>query len=216
MSGTNEERRNAMQAVRIDERENEAAIAAANMDEADPQGDDMDMELRPVTVRFTRSAWEAIRDIAAENGVSQAELVRMAVAGNLSAYLGTVRILDREQAADVKSAILSLLGMLSKIENELHRLGVNYNQQVRLMNIEKKKEEFNKKKKESSSGRAFGHYNWNLDDDEDTEQVDQYEAEKQKVMDECMEFTRQDVEALIARYETATAKVGDILCRILA
>ena len=46
------------------------------------QGRDAD-RLRPITVRFSQGAYDAIQDTADDNCISKAELVRMAVAGNL-------------------------------------------------------------------------------------------------------------------------------------
>lgn len=151
------------------------------------------MVMQPVTVRFTQDAWQAIRDIAAENHVSMAELVRMSVSGNLYRYLGDIRIIDEVQADEIKRVIISLFGVMSKIENELHRIGVNYNQEVRLKQIEKK----------YGSRIGMG-----------TAQM-KYQ-EQMKVVEECQEFSKKDLDTLIHRYEKATARVGEFLCRILA
>ena len=148
--------------------------------------------LQPLTVRFTPDAWEAISDIADENHVSMAELVRMSVAGNLYKYLGDIRIIDEEQADEIKRAIITLYGVMSKIENELHRIGVNYNQEVRLKNIEKK------------YGNRIGM---------GTAQM-KYQ-EQMKVVEECQGFNKEELDRLIRRYEIATSKVGDALCRIV-
>ena len=152
----------------------------------------MDEGLCPITVRFTKGALDAIRDIAAENGVSMAELVRMAVAGNLASYLGTVRILDKRQAKEVKDLIVSLMDMVSQIQTELNRIGVNYNQEIRLKNIERKYQ-----------GKLMGSDIMNMI------------AEKEKVENECQGFSKEDMDGLMSRYEAATKQVGDVLCRIL-
>ena len=92
----------------------------------------MDKEpLLPITVRFKAVAWNVIREIAEEMGVSQAEVVRMAVAGNMARYLGDVRYIDQDQA---KELVTELLDVTSTVRNELHRIGVNYNQEVRVAN----------------------------------------------------------------------------------
>lgn len=91
--------------------------------------------LYPVTVRFSQPAWEAIREMADEHRISQAELVRMAVSGNLSRYLGDVQIVDKAQGEEIRKAVADLFDATSKVENELHRIGVNYNQEVRMLNI---------------------------------------------------------------------------------
>ena len=94
--------------------------------------------LKPITVRFTKDAWEAIRDIADENRMSQAEIVRMAVAGNLARYLGDIRYIDPEQGKKIRSCVKELVDTVSKIMIELNRIGVNYNQAVRALNTKAK------------------------------------------------------------------------------
>ena len=96
---------------------------------------DMDREpLLPITVRFKEGAWEVIREIAEESGTSQAEVVRMAVAGNMAKYLGDVRYVDREQAEEIKRLVIGLMDVTSAVKAELNRIGVNYNQEVKAAN----------------------------------------------------------------------------------
>ena len=94
--------------------------------------------LKPITVRFTEEAWEAIRDIADSNRLSQAEVVRMAVAGNLSRYLGDIKFVDPKQGEQMRSCVVGLVDIASAIRVELNRIGVNYNQEVRVLNTEAK------------------------------------------------------------------------------
>lgn len=146
-----------------------------------------DENLKPITVRFSSDAWDAIRDIAAENKISQAELVRMAVSGNLEKYLGTIRIVDKDEATKIREAILALLSELTKIQLELNRIGVNYNQEIRLRQIEKKypNDSVLKAKAESTIKR------------------------------DCNSFSIANIDAIMTRYESALKRVGDILCHIL-
>lgn len=99
---------------------------------------DSEDRLLPITVRFTPDAWDAIRDIARSSCISQAELVRMAVSGNLGRYLGTVKVLDQGQAGELKEEITKLFSVMSEIRNELNKIGVNYNQAVKNLNIARK------------------------------------------------------------------------------
>lgn len=150
--------------------------------------------LRPVTVRFTAGAWEAIRDTAAENGVSMAELVRMAVAGNLSRYLGDIRIVDKKQAEEIKKAIAALCDTVSRTEMELHRIGLNYNQEIRLKQIERKYGDMTYASFQSLLRKG---------------------EEENAVKKDSKNLSKEELDALISRYEQATKQVGDILCRIL-
>ena len=90
-------------------------------------------DLQPLTVRLTPAARIAIRDIAAEHHISQAELIRIALAGSLERYLGSIRIIDPEQGAEIRQNIIDLINLTGKVEMELNRIGVNFNQAVRLM-----------------------------------------------------------------------------------
>lgn len=147
---------------------------------------DYGRDLRPITVRFTPAAWQAIREMAEEEGVSQAELVRIAVAGNLNRYLGTIRYVDSDQGEEIKVLASRLMTEIANIGKELNRIGVNYNQEVRLTNINRK----------YGDGEAK-------------------EAARKKVLSESKHLSKQDLDALIDRYEQATRTVGEALCRIL-
>lgn len=150
--------------------------------------------LKPVTIRFSAEAWDAIENLAKEHGTNKTELIRITLAGNLARYLGDVRIIDDEQAAEIKDLIKALLNEVSEIKLELHRIGVNYNQEIRLRNIARKY---------AKSGN-------------DVATLLQRHTEEEAVTSECRGFSQKDVDGLIARYEAATEKVGRLLCRILA
>lgn len=144
--------------------------------------------LRPITVRFTQDAYDAIRDVADDNSISKAELVRMALAGNLSEYLGDIRIIDKQQGAEIKGQITALFDTVSEVKNELHRIGVNFNQEVKLRNIKRKYGE------EKSAKRT---------------------AEEQAVLDDSVNLSKEELSEIISRYELATKRTGEVLCRIL-
>ena len=99
---------------------------------------DYGKDLRPITVRFAPDVWQAVRDLAAENAISQAELIRIIVAGKLHQDLGDIKIIDQQQAAEIKTQIGNLFTVISEVRNELNRIGINYNQEVRQRNIERK------------------------------------------------------------------------------
>lgn len=96
----------------------------------------MDKEpLFPVTVRFRERSWNVIRDISEEMEVSQAEVVRTTVAGNMARYLGDVRYIDQAQAKEIKQLVVELPDAVSTVRNELHRIGVNINQEAEAANV---------------------------------------------------------------------------------
>lgn len=149
--------------------------------------------LKPMTIRLSADAWDSIEKIAKEHGMNKTELVRMALAGNLARYLGSIRIIDEERATEIRELIRALLDEISAVKMNLHRIGVNFNTEVKLKAIERKY---------ANSGSSYETINakWN---------------EEQKAKSECRGFSKDDMEALISRYEKATSEVGEILCRIL-
>lgn len=151
------------------------------------------VKLKPMTIRFSADAWDAIESLARKNDMNKTELVRTALAGNLARYLGTIRIIDERQAAEIKALIKELFNEVSAVKMELHRIGVNYNQAVRLKQIERKYA--NPKLDVSATLRRFD--------------------EEEKVKKECKDFSQENIDALMIRYEKATSEVGEILCRIL-
>ena len=60
--------------------------------------------LVPITVRFTVGAIEAIGDVAHKHSMTKAEIVRLAVDGRLSTYLGSLVYVDNKKAQN--SALL--------------------------------------------------------------------------------------------------------------
>lgn len=95
--------------------------------------------MKAITVRLSPDAYRAVCEIAYDNCVSKAEIVRMAMMGNLSRYLGDIRIIDKAESAELKGQIVRLMDATSRVEKELHRIGVNYNQEIKLKNIEHKR-----------------------------------------------------------------------------
>ena len=94
--------------------------------------------LIPITVRFTVAAMCVIDEIAKANGMSKAELVRMAVDDRLIKYLEQVIFLDKEESETVRKELYELGTVLGEIKYELHRIGVNINQQTKIKNMQYK------------------------------------------------------------------------------
>lgn len=145
-----------------------------------------------LSIRFTKGAWDAIRGVASMNHVSMAELVRLAVAGNMADYLGTIKILDRKQAAEINELLHDLMDEMVRIRLELNRIGVNYNQEVRLKNLEHKYK---------------GKYS--------ITDIQDMMREKDEIEQECRGFSKGDMDRLIGEYDAATKKVGEVLWRIV-
>lgn len=95
-------------------------------------------ELIQVTIRLPLREKEKIDNLAKSGGCSTAEIIRRAVDGSLSKYCDRVQYVDREQGEAVKKLVGSVYTELSGMRTELSRIGVNYNQEVKLKNLERK------------------------------------------------------------------------------
>ena len=51
---------------------------------------------------------------------------------NLAIYLGTVRYIDKEQADDILNVSMEISDSCRNILNNVKRIGINYNQELRL------------------------------------------------------------------------------------
>lgn len=155
-------------------------------------------KLKPVTVRFTGEAWEVLHDVAADNHITAAELIRLCVDNRLAAYLQTVDYIDAEQGAAIlkekraiRETLLQVYNEMAAVRIELNRIGVNFNQEVKRRNILQK-------------------YRGTMDVSklmEKQQELDKLDADSQG-------YSPEKMEELIARYEQATKKAGDALCRI--
>lgn len=85
-------------------------------------------------VRFTAEANEALDEIAKENGISKAQLIRYIVDNRMVDYLGSIKFIDPEQGEEIQQEIMSVMNELSAVKTELRRIGVNYNQEIKNQN----------------------------------------------------------------------------------
>lgn len=143
------------------------------------------------TVRFNRGTDEAIRDIANDNSVSYASVVRYAALGGLEKYLGNIRYLDKEQGRAINKNICEIANLTQDVLHELKKIGANYNQQVKHQHIENK---------HSTSGMGGSA---NLD----------MIAARVKAKNDSNEMINK-VEELINRFEVEAGKLGEELWHI--
>ena len=85
-------------------------------------------------VRFTAEANKALDEIAEENGISKAELIRYIVDNRMNDYLGSIKFIDPEQGDEIRRDIMRLMNELTAVKTELRRIGVNYNQEIKNQN----------------------------------------------------------------------------------
>ena len=85
-------------------------------------------------VRFTPEANEALDEIAKENNISKAQLIRYIVDNRMVDYLGSIKFLDPEQGKNIRRDIMRVMNEVSAVKTELRRIGVNYNQEIKNQN----------------------------------------------------------------------------------
>ena len=147
-------------------------------------------KLRPVTIRFPEEIWKALRDTSSARGYSMASLVRQLVEWGLSDM--DEHTLQEEQISALHDAVIKLTDEISQIQRELNRIGVNYNQEVRLKNIERKYA--NRKNLEDRAS---------------------YFREMDAIKNGSTTLNKKELDSLMSRYEEATQKAGEAICRIL-
>ncbi len=90
------------------------------------------------SVSIPRNTYNSLCDLAKEFNVSISSVIRLAIENRLSDYLGTIRYIDREQGEKILDTALEISDNCRKILNNIRRIGVNYNQELRLKNAESK------------------------------------------------------------------------------
>ena len=132
--------------------------------------------LAQFTIRLPQKTKEQIEEMAKRNGCSAAELARLSLEGGLSKYLGEVQYVDKEQGEEIKELLGNAFTEISKIKVELNRIGVNYNQEVKLKNLQNK----------FATGQI---------------DVSGLMREQDYIRKECKDFSPQAIQAIMDRYE---------------
>lgn len=156
-------------------------------------GENEQMKLVPITVRFSEGAMKVFDEIAQEHNLSKAEIIRLAVDNRLINYLGNVSFVNHEDAVEIRREMYHLTTELELIKRELNRIGLNFNQELKLKHIEKKYQ---------NSGMNFDNI-WMKQNEEDA------------VKKDASLLNKEELEALLSKYDDITKRVGDVLCRIL-
>ena len=94
--------------------------------------------LRPITVRLPPDVMEALQDMSRRCLLSKAEIMRILVTRNLGRHLEDIRIADEDEAAEIRRQITELFDATSRAENELHRIQLLYDQEIKMIQIREK------------------------------------------------------------------------------
>lgn len=185
-------------------------------------------KLLPVTVRFTSAAYAAICEIASEHGMSMADVVRRGFDRELSNYLDNIVYMDFEQGKAIQEQLAGLANQMQQILFELRRIGINYNQEIRLRQVAKKysqrrteiDQKYEKKIQKPTWKESYDDVQRRLKSKEEYQsELDTLDgnqlSEKAGIIRQSKGLDMQALNRLISRYETATGKVGEILCRML-
>lgn len=150
--------------------------------------------LEKTTVRFTKGALSVIDELAEMNGRTRAEIIRLVVDNRLASYLPKVTFVEHEDALQYRKELADLLTVMEDIRNELHRIGVNYNQELKMKHIKAKYGDLK---------------NMNYDT------IAMRRRELDEVEKNTKTLNKQELEQLMQRFEQASQKVGEALCRTL-
>lgn len=154
--------------------------------------------LVPLTVRFSRKANEVFQKMADDYGVSKAYIVRLAAAGGLDKYLGCLQYVDSRQARQINNNICALGRLMQEMTWQLRRIGINYNQEIKLQNIKRKQKAIVDTNK------------W----DKSSLELLRLKNQERDIQNDNQLFKKDEIEKIIARYEAATEKVSEALWHI--
>ena len=167
-------------------------------------------KLIPLTTRFTEPTYGIIRDLSIDYNESMAEVTRMATESSLDKYFGNVRWLNNEDAKVINHNIVVTAKLFKDAVFQLRKIGVNYNQDVQIKNLQRKIDEYNKKILSLGANETALLMKYL---DEQSVLKKQKEALEAQIYDHGLDVNT--IEKLVNQLTEATERCGDQLCRIL-
>lgn len=162
------------------------------------------MPMKAKRVRFDDVTIEAVSEVAEENHKSFAEIVRMCVSGQLALYLSKIKYVDHDQGEEILKAVNRTANGLEHIVEEIRRIGVNYNQEIKLQNIQRKIEE---KESESTQGLT------SLINQKKKE-LAYLKSEQESILKQKGSLDKGELARLIKWANNLVVKFGEDVCRI--
>lgn len=147
---------------------------------------DDENELIQVTTRLPLNVKEKIDGLAESGGCSTAEIIRRLLDDSWKKYLDGVQYVDREQGETIKELLGNIYTELSGMRTELHRIGVNYNQQTRLKHLENK----------FAEGKIS---------------VLELANIRQSIVEECKGFSPETINGIMDRFDTQIEEFANIM-----
>ena len=163
------------------------------------------MPMKAKRVRLDDVTIEAVSEVAEENHKSFAEIVRMCVSGQLALYLSKIKYVDHDQGEEILKAVNRTANELEQIVSEIRRIGVNYNQEIRLQNIRKKIEE---KESEPTQG-MMSLVN------KKREELAQLRTQQDSILKEKGSLNKSELVKLVKYANGIVKKFGEDVCRIV-
>ncbi|MCM1328028.1 MAG: hypothetical protein NC253_01180 [Ruminococcus sp.] len=152
-------------------------------------------KLIPTTVRLEEPAYNKFKELAKESGSTLGEILRHTLEFSLDKYLKRVGYSDNEKTAELLSAVRELCDICGGIYNEIHRIGINYNQELRLKNAEAKRD--------AVLGKGY------MSVSQKMQAIDEYENETAEIKKTCLEpDVLQDI---LTRFENAVEKARSFI-----
>ena len=155
---------------------------------------DFGEQLVPVTVRLPENIYFQLKELAEKSSLSFASVARIALEADLENYLGTVKYIDKEQADKISEAVRELTDECREIKNNIKRIGINYNQEIRLKNETRKYHDVLNDKTASEYRRL--------------EARKEYEDAVKSIDDTCLNKT--ELTELLERFEAAADKAEEL------
>lgn len=141
------------------------------------------------TVRLPSNRVTIIKGFSKKYNASFSEVIRVVVDNRLAKYFGILKYCDFEQGEEIRCRIIEMQNSICKIQREIARIGVNYNQEIRLKQVDRK-----------YKNKGF-----------DMQLMMSEQNERNNVMKECADFSQQDFANLIAQFDAAVVKFSEDL-----
>lgn len=151
-----------------------------------------------LSVSLSEKTYNELLEMAEKHGESIASVIRIALDKNLAIYLGTVRYIDKEQADDILNVSMEISDSCRNILNNVKRIGINYNQELRLKNAEAKCQSVIKE---------------NGSDFVKILAIDELENAKKDIEQTCL--NKKELNDLRSGFEAAAKKIEEAIWRIL-
>lgn len=162
--------------------------------------------LVPMTVRFSRETNDIFQELADTHNVSKAQVVRLAAAGSLEKYFGNLVYIDTKQAQVINKNICALGRLMQEMTRQIRRIGINYNQELKLRNIERKKKQL------EEENRNLGWSSDEVDKSFDNRRlISKLEDEAKEIKKDVNLLDKDELKDIIDRYEKATKEVSEAL-----